>query len=78
MEERSLLDQSVYRVDRTERCLRAQQPDKMKPMRQRFVDTLSILDEIDDVLARPGHFHLPNKTVADLNTVSWHAVGLYV
>lgn len=75
VEERTLLDQSVYRVDLTERCLRAQQPDKMMPMRQRFADTLWILDEIDDVLGRKGHFHLSNQTAFDLGTVSFEHGG---
>lgn len=69
MEERTVLDQSLYRGDRTERHVRDQQPDRMTPLRQRFVDTLLILDEIADVLSRPRHFHLADKTVDDLGTV---------
>lgn len=66
VEERSLLNQSPYRIDKTRVCLRRQQPSRAHPMRRKFEASLRVLTEIDEVLRNPYNFRLSPAMTEDV------------
>lgn len=64
--ERSLLSQSPYRVDKTRVCLKRQQPSRANPLRRKFEESLRVLREVDEVLRQPFSYRLSPAMTDDI------------